>query len=239
MKNCKLTIGLLTLAVANTTVSAATNTYVGSYDPNVDYRQAMYRCATLGDECSMAMGQIYEIQRNMKLTDLHRESDQTCYFHPGKPNTDIMTEMVADKMRSEHKIAAYVYERLSKAGYTDIAISGILGNMMNETGGNTLDLNPYVYEVEFGMHYGLCQWAITYFPEINGAGVETQLDYLINTIDKNMSLFGGSEEGLNACTTPEEAGEYFSTYYERGGNTEQRKKNARIAYKWIMSFKEV
>lgn len=211
---------------------------VKTYDKNTDYRAAMYKCATLGDECSMAMGHVYEIQRNMKLTDLGKEDEKTSYFHPGKLGFDIVAEMVSDKMRENHNVAGYLYEQLAKNGYNDVVISGILGNMMNEVGGNTLDLNPYAYETEFGMHYGLCQWSIDYFPEINGIGLDDQISYLVSTMDKHLRQFGGSLEAFDRCETPEEAARYFSIYYERGGNTTQRKKNAKEAYDWIISFKE-
>lgn len=211
---------------------------VKTYDKNVDYRAAMYRCATLGDECSMAMGHVYEIQRNMKLTDLGKDGEKTFYFHPGKLGSDIVAEMVSDKMRKEYDTAGYIYEQLSKAGYTDAAVAGILGNMMNETGGNTLNLNPYIYEVEYGMHYGLCQWSVKYFQEVNGASLEDQVSYLITTMEEHLTPFGGSLDGLKECETAEDAARYFSIYYERGGNTTQRKKNAKEAYEWIMKFKE-
>lgn len=223
---------------SNLTVHAVDNVYVGSYDPTVDYRKEMYKCALLGDECSMAMGHIYEIQRNMKLQDLGRKDEKTSYFHPRKSGEEIATEMIVDSMKKEYPVAAKVYEYLNKNGYSDVTIAGILGNMMNETGGNTLNLNPYVYELEHGMHYGLCQWSIKFFPEVNGLSFEDQLAYFTQTIDEHMTPFHGSLNDFKECATPEVAANYFSTYYERGGNTAQRELNAETAYNWIIGFKE-
>lgn len=214
------------------------NTNIRSYDPNVDYSKAMYECANLGDECSMALGHVYELQRNMKLKDLGREDETTSYFSPDKTGNDILIEIMSDRMKKEYVVAGYVYEQLAKNGYSDVCIAGILGNMMNETGGNTLSLNPYIYELEYGMHYGLCQWSLIYHKEINGGGLEDQIAYLIKTIGPIFEQFKASIDEFKALETPEEAAGYFSTYYERGGNTAQRKKNARKAYEWIIGFKE-
>lgn len=211
--------------------------YIGSYDPNIDYSKAMYDCAELGDEYSMALGHIYELQRNMKLKDLGKEDEVTCYFSPEKTGKEIIIEMVSDQMKKDYRYSGYVYECLAKNGYSDVCIAGILGNMMNETGGNTLTLNPYVYESEYGMHYGLCQWSLIYHKDIDGADIQDQVAYLIKSMDGTFKLFEESEKDFKASETAEDAAEYFSKYYERGGNTKQRKKNAKEAYDWIISFK--
>lgn len=226
---------IITLTMATSAHAVTTQL---TYDTNIDYSKAMYECAKLGDECSMALGHVYELQRNMKLKDLGLEDETTSYFSPDKTGNDILIEMMSDRMKKEYAVAGYVYEQLAKNGYSDVCIAGILGNMMNETGGNTLSLNPYIYELEYGMHYGLCQWSLVYHKEINGGGLEEQIAYLIKTIGPIFEQFKGRVDEFKILETPEEAAGYFSTYYERGGNTSQRKKNARKAYEWIMGFKE-
>lgn len=225
------------IAITLTFDASALYVYVGSYDPNVDYSKAMYKCAELGDECSMALGYVYEIQRNMKLKDQEKEEEATSYFSPDKTGKEIIIEMVSDRMKKEYRYSGYVWEQLSRNGYSDVSIAGILGNMMNETGGNTLALKPYVYETEHGMHYGVCQWSLIYHKGIDGADIEDQITYLIKNMDSTFKLFKGSEKDFKACETAEDAAEYFSKYYERGGNTKQRKENATKAYDWIMGFK--
>lgn len=231
-----LRIIILSIIAAFLTINAS-SVYIGSYDPTIDYSKAMYKCAELGDECSMAMGHIYELQRNIKLKDLGKENEQTHYFSPYKTGKEIIIEIVSDQMIEEHAYSGYVYEQLARADYSDVCIAGILGNIMNETGENTLTLNPYIYEIEHGMHYGLCQWSIVYHKEVDGANIQDQVAYLIKNMDKIFKLFKGSEEDFKKCETADDAAEYFSKYYERGGNTKQRKKNAKEAYEWIMSFK--
>ena len=55
---------------------------------------------------------------------------------------------------------------LKQAGYSDVVASAIIGNMMIETGGRTLYLDPTLYDKATGTYYGLCQWSLKYRPEV-------------------------------------------------------------------------
>lgn len=206
------------------------------FDMNVDYRAKMYDCALYGGEACLADGYSFEQLRNAKLMALGFHDQVTNYFEPGKSSDDILIEMVADKLKEEYEVAGYVYEYLAKEGYSDVAIAAILGNMMNETGGNTLNLRPYIYD-HTGFHYGLCQWNIEYGPAVNGAGIDEQLLYLTSTIEKTMKQFGGSFKEFKNLEGAEYAGTYFCKYYERGINSKQRGLNSIVAYEWIKGFK--
>lgn len=206
------------------------------YIDSVDYMSEMRKCAELGDENSMCLGAIYEKQRNAKLCQIGREGEKTAYFTPVKSGREVVIEMVSDKMKEEYEVVGEIYERLAKAGYSDIVVAGILGNMMNECGGNTFNLQPYIYEYEFGKHYGLCQWSIVYYPEVNGAGLTAQIDLFLSTIREVSESFGGDFEKFINADTPSIASDYVSTYYERGGNKYQRGVNAEKAYEWIQKF---
>lgn len=206
------------------------------FEMNVDYRARMYDCALAGEEGDLLNGHLFEEQRNAKLISMGREDEVTSYFQPGKPNIDILIEMVADSMREVYQVAGDVYEYLAKREYSDVAIAAILGNMMNECGGNTLHLNPYIYDPT-GLHYGLCQWNIHYGPDVNGVGVNEQLLYLTSNIEKMMKQFGGSFEEFNSLEGAEYAATYFCKYYERGANSKKRGLNAIVAHEWIKGFK--
>lgn len=206
------------------------------YEEHVDYRAKMYHCALVGGEMALAHGYICEMMRNAKLIALGRADELTSYFKPQKSNFDILNEMIADDMKTEYEVAGEVYEHLAKNGYSDVAIAAILGNMMNETGGDTLELKPFIFD-DTKLHYGLCQWNIRYHPDVNGKNVKEQLLYLTSTIEKTMKQFGGSFEEFNSLEGAEYAGTYFCKYYERGINTKQRGLNAIVAYEWIRRFK--
>lgn len=239
MKKVNLFAGLLSAAMVFVPVKAkaAFCVYEGVwYIDTIDYKSEMFKCAQLGDENSMCLGAIYEKQRNAKLCQMDREEEKTGYFNPVKSGREVLAEMISDEMKKEHEVAGEVYERLAKAGYSDVVIAGVLGNMMNECGGNTLSLQPYIYEYEYGKHYGLCQWSTVYYPEVNGAGVTAQIDLFLSTIREVSESFGGDFEKFIESDIPSVASDYVSTYYERGGNKYQRGVNAEKAYEWIQKF---
>ena len=85
----------------------------------------------------------------------------------------------------EHFYATKVYKYFRKRGFTKEATAGIIGNMMIETSGGSLDLKPNIYS-KSGNYYGLCQWSKKYYPEAHGLSFKQQLKYLFkSTIQKN------------------------------------------------------
>lgn len=112
-------------------------------------------------------------------------------------------------------------------------IAGVLGNMMTECGGQTLDLQWDIYGYDGGYYYGLCQWSLYYNPSVDGADITGQLDYLMSNIRTNMDYFGGSYDDFCTITSPGDAAKYFCSYYERGAGKSIRATNAETAFKWI------
>ena len=127
--------------------------------------------------------------------------------------------------KSEYPYASQVWDILESKGYNEYVTAGILGNMMRETGGDTLALNPFTYS---GNYYGLCQWNLTYNPGVNGLDIPGQLDFLEGNIRTNMDSFGGKGTYDRFCTLQDEreAARYFNSCYERGGSTVTRQDNA-------------
>lgn len=207
------------------------------YDNNVDYRQKMYECAKIGGEDYLALGYVYETQRNAKLIAMGQHDKITEYFTPSKSSSEIFIEIISDDMRDEYSTAGHVYELLAKEGYSDAIIAAILGNMMNEVGGNTLELKPFTYDTS-SKYYGLCQWNLKYNADVSGRDIHGQIEYLLGNIEKEMNMFGGSYDAFMKLDAVEYAGVYFGKYYERGINLTQRGLNAIKAYEWIRSFKK-
>ena len=128
-----------------------------------------------------------------------------------------------------------MYEYLNRKGFTDPVIAGILGNMMAECGGQTLELRWDIYGGG-GSYYGLCQWSLYYNPTVKGRDVTGQLDYLMSNIEKNMRYFGGNYNYFRSIKNAGEAARYFANYYERGSGASVRVKNANKALAWINSY---
>lgn len=121
----------------------------------------------------------------------------------------------------EYYYATCTWKYLKSLGYSDVACAGILGNLMAECGGHTLNLNPYLYDKATGKYYGMFQWSIYYYPDIEGGSFEEQLAYYAETSDYVFKTFGKKyAEGFtlddfNELKDPREAALAFAKIYER------------------------
>lgn len=134
----------------------------------------------------------------------------------------------------EYPVACQVWQMLRSQGWSKEVCAGILGNMMTECGGFTLNLVYNAYDPNHRF-YGLCQWSLYYVPTIDGLDVESQINYLFDSIETQMSYFGGSLSEFLSITDPTYAAIYFQNFYEIGDSTESRYRNALVAYEY---FKE-
>lgn len=90
--------------------------------------------------------------------------------------------------RAEYPIATKVWLFMkNELGWNDYICAGVMGNLMAETGGQTLNLKPGLYA---GSYYGICQWSSTYYPQVIGTGLDTQLQFLKNTVKKEFDTYG-------------------------------------------------
>ena len=134
------------------------------------------------------------------------------------------------EQRAKYPVACAVWQQLRDAGISAPVAAGIIGNMMAECGGQTLDLDPYIYSSGY---YGLCMWSLYYFPTVDGLGVTGQVEFLLSTLD-NITAGGGSVEYFLSLTDVRQAARYFSDYYERPASwSEQRANNAEVAYRFF------
>lgn len=139
--------------------------------------------------------------------------------------------LLSKEQRAAYPVAAAVWEQLRGAGLSEVCSAAILGSMMAECGGQTMGLDPYITA---GGYYGLCMWSLTYCPEVDGLGVPGQVDYLLRTLESNISAGGGSCETFLAMTDVRAAARYFSDYYERPAVwSEVRADNAEAALRYF------
>lgn len=135
----------------------------------------------------------------------------------------------------KYPTAAYIWNYLKKMGYNDYVCAGIMGNLMIETGGRTLNLNPNIYGGG-GSYYGICQWSAYYCPGVQGASLDGQLAYLAKTIKTEINNYGfnySSTMNYNnflKMKNAREAAIAFGKCYERGAGSDVRANCAEIAY---------
>lgn len=123
-------------------------------------------------------------------------------------------------------------------GWNDYVCAGIMGNLMAEVGGQTLDIR---YTLSSSGYYGMCQWSRGY-SQVWGAGLETQCDFLRDTIKYEFDTYGSKyQKGFNFnsflnMTDAQQAALAFAKSYERcgSGSYRVRQKNALKAYNYFV-----
>ena len=143
----------------------------------------------------------------------YQEAQEAC-----APYQEIYDSLEArwSEKEAEYPEATQIWTYLKNLGYNDYVCAGILGNIMAEAGGSTLDIQPLVQ----GGFYGICQWNQAY-SEVWGASLEEQLDFLRDTIKYELDTFGyayGKDFDYGAflqLTDEKDAALAFSKCYER------------------------
>ena len=152
-------------------------------------------------------------------------------------------EAMWSEKSGEYPVATQVWRYMKEElGWNDYVCAGVMGNMMAEVGGQTLNLQPYLYGHSGANYYGLCQWSSRYYPSIQGADVDAQLDFLASTVKKELDTYGylfrnGLDyEAFCNLTDAEDAAMAFAKAYERCGSGSYgvRQCNAIKAYNYFV-----
>lgn len=152
-------------------------------------------------------------------------------------------EAMWSEKSGEYPVATQVWRYMKEElGWNDYVCAGVMGNMMAEVGGQTLNLQPYLYGHSSANYYGLCQWSSRYYPSIQGADVDAQLDFLASTVKKELDTYGylfrsGLDyEAFCNLTDAEDAAMAFAKAYERCGSGSYgvRQTNALKAYNYFV-----
>ena len=130
---------------------------------------------------------------------------------------DAKNKIVANN-NEKYISATYIWNYLKSKGYSDYVSAGILGNIMVEVGGGTLQLNYKAYNK--AGYYGMCQWSRGY-TDVWGQSLEYQCDFLEKTIQYEFNTFGAIyKKGFNyksftKLTNVRAAALAFAKCYER------------------------
>ena len=140
------------------------------------------------------------------------------------------------KKEKEYPTAAYIWKYLKGMGYNDYVCAGIMGNIMVEVGGQTLNLN---YKAQ-GTYYGICQWSKGY-KEVWGANLSQQCDFLAKSIRYEFNTFGScykrgfKYDNFIALTNEKQTALAFAKCYERCSSSTYslRQKCATVALEYF------
>lgn len=168
-----------------------------------------------------------------------RASGQKTYYQ-SILNVILEEEKLWEQRMSEYPEATTVWLYLKDLGYNDYVCAGILGNMMSECGGHTLALQTEI--IGGYAYYGICQWSRTYCPEVWKTDLNTQLDYLRDTIEKEFNTFGYlykrnfDYEAFIALEDCEAVALAFAKCYERCNSNYYyvREDDALVAYEYFV-----
>lgn len=139
------------------------------------------------------------------------------------------------KADGNYSQATQVWNGLKAAGLNDYVCAGIMGNIMAEVGGHTLDISRWSYYATTNKnYYGICQWAGGRKQRLLndfGTTLEAQIKFLsvelFEVIPKGNSFYNMQDE--------KQAALYFAKYYERCGSSSYgvRQTNATTALQYF------
>lgn len=139
----------------------------------------------------------------------------------------------------EYPVATIIWNYLTEQGYNEYVCAGIMGNIMTEVGGNTLDIE---YQLTgSNRYYGICQWS-TGYKAVWYEDLEYQLNFLQDTIKYELDTYGKKYakgfkyEDFLILDSAENAALAFAKCYERcgSGTYKLRQRNAVKALKYFV-----
>lgn len=139
---------------------------------------------------------------------------------------------------AEYPAATAIWRYMKDLGWSDYVCAGIMGNLMAEVGGHTLDIQ---YWLKGNGYYGMCQWNTAYKDKVWGANLNGQLDFLRDTIQYEIDTFGyayKSNFNFNSfldLNNEKDTALAFAKCYERcgSGSYNSRKTNATKALEYF------
>lgn len=138
--------------------------------------------------------------------------------------------------------AAQIWKELKDFGYNDYVCAGILGNIMAEVGGQTLNLDYKKNSSKAKGYYGICQWSKSY-KEVWDTPLDQQINFLTSSIRYELDTYGFKyKKGFDYTdfcnlTNEKDVALAFAKCYERCAKASynQRQKNAETAYNYFVN----
>lgn len=163
---------------------------------------------------------------------------------PTTTTTTTITPTTTTKAQGKYPQAQLVWDSLRAEGLSPEVCAGIMGNIMAEVGGQTLDLSNWKHWSR-GTHYGICQWGGGRKQELLnkfGSDLEAQVEFLIYELKSEIDTYGYkyktgfTYDDFIEITNVEEAALAFAKSYERCSSKYYniRKENAKKAYNYFM-----
>lgn len=142
--------------------------------------------------------------------------------------------------RFEYPAATEIWLYMKNLGWSDYVCAGILGNLMTEVGGQTLNIQ---YQSSGNGYYGMCQWNQAYSSKVWGADLQGQCDFLQDSIKYEIDTFGYAYakefnfDSFLKLTNERDVAKAFAKCYERCSSASYRirQENATVAYNYFVT----
>lgn len=160
-----------------------------------------------------------------------------------EPIPETTVKDIWDERREEYPVATEVWLYMkNEFGWSDIVCAGIMGNLMRETGGDTLHLKP---ETNSNMGLGLVQWTgkrkEDIFDKYGGMpSIAEQLEFikdeLYGTNGVRQQVSDWQRDKIFNAKNAAKSAEAFARWFERPASTNytKRKNNAVKAYEYFV-----
>ena len=169
------------------------------------------------------------LDKDAQIQELKKELQET------KKVVSQQRQTVSNSFKADgnYNQATQVWKSLKALGLNDYVCAGIIGNIMAEVGGQTLDISRWP-QYSQKTYYGICQWAGSRKQRLLndfGTTLEDQIRFLsvelFEVIPKDNSFYNMQDE--------QQAALYFAKYYERcgSGSYNVRQKNATKALQYF------
>jgi hypothetical protein len=148
-----------------------------------------------------------------------------------------------EERASEYPVATKIWLYMkNELGWNDYVCAGVMGNLMTEVGGQTLNIDYTLYGHDSKTYYGICQWSSKYYPEVKGQDLDFQLNYLKDTVEGQFNTYGylyqsnmKYDEFTQMTGDPRATALAFAKVYERCNSKYYtvRQDNAETAYEYF------
>lgn len=165
------------------------------------------------------------VEETLARPSITRRIEETSAVAPietTKESSSVSTTYPTEKIEEDYYYARVIWNYLRyEMGLNKWCAAGIMGNIMTECGGQTLNIQPYI--TNSSGHYGICQWNLKYFPEVKGKNIHGQLEFLNSTLRWILNDYGDRYyDGFNyekfiVITNEREAAKAFAHGYEGCG----------------------
>lgn len=154
----------------------------------VECQQVKENAATMAASARQ-LGWTDESELIQELKSKWHTADSQEIYYKEQLELLLVKEARWEEKKREFPNAVHVWEVLQEQGYNDYVCAGIIGNMMAEAGGQTLNIQSDLYS-STGTFYGICQWHISYYSSIRGSSLDEQLQFLLSNIKEEFDTFG-------------------------------------------------